>query len=80
MSDKRDPEYDQAAPVPNDSVPIADLVIMDLYRRKAMGIKKYGVPLQANNGRSFLLDAYYELLDLLMYLRGRLEEEGIEVK
>jgi hypothetical protein len=42
--------------------------------RREMGIKKYGVPLQTNNGRDALIDAYQELLDLLVYLRQEIEE------
>lgn len=75
MSDVRDPETDQAAPVPNDSPFIQDLVVADLEERKQHGIRKYGTALQAGNGRSMLQDAYEEVLDLAVYLRGALEEE-----
>lgn len=75
MSDVRDPETDQALPIPNDRPSIHDLVAADLAARKAHGLRKYGSLLQAGNGRSFLLDLYEELLDACCYVRGRLEEE-----
>ena len=65
---------DQPAPVPNREPAIADLVIVDMQERKAVGIARYGTPLQANNGRDALVDAYQEALDLVMYLRQVLEE------
>lgn len=64
----------QPSPTPNDSIPIADLVIADLATRKEFGIAKYGVPLQAQNGRDALLDAYEEILDLACYLKQCLVE------
>ena len=76
MSDKRDPETDQALPVKNASPYIQDMVIQDIEARKALGVRKYGTALQAHNGRNMLLDAYEEALDLCIYLRGALEEQG----
>lgn len=76
MSDVRDPEFDQAAPIPNDSPYIQDLVVADINARKEHGIKKYGTALQAGNGRSMLLDAYEEALDLAIYLRGEIEQRN----
>lgn len=75
MSDVRDPNRDQRAPVPNNQPSCHDLVIADMIERKEFGLKKYGSLLQPFNGRSFLLDAYEEVLDLAVYLRGKLEEE-----
>lgn len=75
MSDVRDPETDQQLPVHNDQISCQDLVIADIEARKALGLKKYGTLLQPFNGRSFLQDAYEEVLDLAVYLRGKLEEE-----
>ena len=46
----------------------------DLQERKAIGIARYGTPLQANNGRDALIDAYQEALDLCIYLRQVIEE------
>lgn len=62
-------------PKKNKNRPIADLVIEDIEWRKAMGKKKYGTYLQANNGRSALQDLYEELLDSVCYLRQLLEEQ-----
>lgn len=66
----------QAMPVPNDSVPIHDLVQADVEARKVLGTKRYGTPLQAHNGRNALLDAYEEALDLAIYLKQALVEAG----
>lgn len=74
MGDVRDPERDQVAPTPNDKQPIQDMVIEDILERKEHGIRKYGTPVQAGNGRDMLLDAYEEVMDLAVYLRGALEE------
>ena len=76
MSDVRDPERDQQLPAAVEGPIMHDLVAADLMERKAFGTAKYGQPLRAHNGRSFLLDAYEETLDLLVYLRGKLVEEG----
>lgn len=62
------------APVPNESVPIWDLVIADMKDRDKVGRERYGTPLQTNNGRDTLLDAYQEALDLVVYLRQEIEE------
>lgn len=80
MSDKRDPETDQVAPIPNDGPSCHDLVIEDMKDRKAFGLRKYDSLLQPHNGRSFLQDAYEEVLDLSVYLRGRIEEERSDSK
>jgi len=77
VSDTRDPETDQPLPtVADERLPIMhNLVTDDLQDRLALGIKKYGTGLRPFNGRSFLLDAYGEVLDLAVYLRGRIYEE-----
>jgi hypothetical protein len=64
----------QPAPVPNESTSIAYLVIQDIEARVQEGIKRYGIPLQANNGRDALVDAYQEAIDLAMYLKQAIEE------
>ena len=61
-------------PKKTNGVHIADLVVKDLEARKTMGIKKYGTPLQAFNGRNPIQDAYEEAIDLACYLRQVLEE------
>lgn len=64
----------EPAPIANESTPIWDLVKSDIEERNEAGIEKYGVALQANNGRNPLIDAYQEALDLVVYLRQAIEE------
>ena len=45
-----------------------------MHARDALGRKRDGMPLQANNGRDALRDAYEEVLDLAAYLRQVIEE------
>lgn len=68
---------DQPAPIPNDQVPVWELVKEDMTKRNVFGISKYGVPLQAFNGRDVLQDAYEEALDLCVYLRQAIEERNV---
>lgn len=57
--------------------PIWGLVMDDMWKRDAMGRRKYGKPLRAHDGRSSLRDAYQEALDLAVYLRKAIyEQEG----
>jgi hypothetical protein len=65
---------EQPAPQANNSTPIWDLVIADMYERDHVGRQRYGTPLQANNGRDALIDAYQEALDLVVYLRQLIEQ------
>lgn len=60
--------HKEPIPVPG-TTPIAVLVIRDIGERMAYGIKTYGRPLEAHNGRDALADAYQEALDLAIYLR-----------
>lgn len=46
----------------------------------ADGRSKYGTPLQANNGRDPLVDAYQESLDLCVYLRQAIAEGNREIQ
>ena len=55
---------------------IAPLVISDLLSRVDKGVRTYGEPLRADNGRDPLRDAYEEALDLCMYLRQAMEERN----
>lgn len=64
----------QPLPIKNDSPFIVDLVVKDLEARKKLGIERYGVALQANNGRDTLQDLYEELQDAVIYIKGVLEE------
>lgn len=68
------PTKHQPAPKVNDSRPIWEMVIEDMKQRDLEGRKRYGVPLQAGNGRDALQDAYEEALDLAVYLRQAIEE------
>ena len=56
--------------------PILGMVLADLTNRALEGKEKYGEPLLAHNGRNPLWDAYQEALDLAMYLRQAIEEQG----
>lgn len=62
----------QPTPVATDERPTVDAVIEDLKIRKAMGIQKYGVPLQPSNDRDSLQDAYEEACDLTLYLKNEI--------
>jgi hypothetical protein len=70
---------EQQRPTPNGSVHIHDLVSQDHQDRKALGTERYGTPLQADNGRDALRDAYEESLDLSVYLRQAMEERNIQL-
>lgn len=65
---------DQPLPVVNDTPFIQDLVIEDFEARKAVGVQRYGTPLQAFNGRNVDQDLYEELIDATTYLRQKLIE------
>jgi hypothetical protein len=60
-------------PIRNGGVSVWDLVISDMKGRDEFGRRKYGTPLQVNNGRDPLVDAYQEALDLVVYLRQAIE-------
>jgi hypothetical protein len=68
---------DQPLPVPNGNRDIQSIVIADIEARRALGISRYGTPLQAGNGRDALRDAYEEALDLSVYLRQAIEERDM---
>jgi hypothetical protein len=61
-------------PKKNNFPPVWDLVHKDIQGREEYGIEKYGTRLQPHNGRDFLVDAYQEALDLVVYLRGAIYE------
>lgn len=54
----------------------------DLLSRAEVGFKRYGTYLAPFNGRSNLLDAYQENLDLIKYLRNEIWEhpEDVDLK
>jgi predicted transcriptional regulator len=59
-------------------VSIQELVRKDLIYREQLGRQRYGTSLYAYNGRSAILDAYEEALDLCCYLRQVIEELTID--
>jgi hypothetical protein len=67
-------KYDQPPPMPNNNPAVWDLVMQDMKDRDQVGRIRYGTPLQPNNGRDQLADAYQESLDLAVYLRAALYE------
>lgn len=54
---------------------LQDEVIADIETRKEIGIRNYGKLLYTKNGRSMLVDAYEEALDLCCYLKGAILEQ-----
>lgn len=81
---------EQTPPVPNEGEAIADIVIReyghhsgltDLFaERKRQGIERYGVPLQAGNGRDPLAESMQKAIDLAFYLRQHAEEQKLAGK
>lgn len=71
---------DQPLPVRNDEPDIQSMVIDDIGKRRAVGIERYGTPLQPFNGRKSLRDLYEELLDAACYVKQRLVEEDLVAK
>lgn len=67
-------EGDQRLPIPNGRPLSHEQMIEDITERLATGIRRYGVGLQAMNGRDTFRDAYEEALDLGVYLRTLIEE------
>lgn len=64
----------QPAPTASTGRPVWELVIEDMRQRDQTGRRRYGVALQAHNGRDALVDAYQEALDLCVYLRQAIAE------
>lgn len=72
-------EGDQPLPQPGQQ-DVFPAVIADLEARLALGMKRYGQPLQTHNGRDALRDAYEEALDLCVYLKQAiLERDSVPV-
>lgn len=70
---------DQPPPTPAEGDLWADLIetvggtdltplVPLMQERRALGIERYGTPLQRDNGRDHLVDAQQELLDAAVYL------------
>ncbi len=57
------------------AVDVNELVIADMQSRDESGRIKYKTPLQPFNGRDMLVDAYQEMLDASVYLKGALVEK-----
>lgn len=68
---------EQPAPVANDRPAVWPAVIKDMETRDQLGRQRYGVPLQPNNGRDALRDAYEEALDLAVYLKQAMIERDM---
>ena len=64
----------QPDPKSTSGVAVWELVIQDMMERDKFGEAKYGVRIQADNGRDHLIDAYQEALDLCVYLRAEIEK------
>lgn len=63
-------------PKPRGSgTPISEIVARHVLDRMELGMKRYGEPLMANNGRDPLIDAYQEAHDLTVYLCQALVEK-----
>lgn len=74
---ERDLITSQPAPTPTAGPALWDLVIEDMKARDDFGRNKYGMRLQADNGRDVLKDIADELLDAVVYLRQlRYERDG----
>lgn len=67
----RDPRWDMSY---GKARRIRDEVCEDLAARKAFGLAKYSTVLQPFNGRDMLRDLYDELMDAVVYARGRMIE------
>lgn len=65
---------DQPSPKPNNNPEVYKLFTKDLETRYQIGLQRYGVALQAFNGRDALRDAYEEAIDLAFYLRQAIYE------
>jgi len=65
---------EQPMPTPNASLSVQEMVLADIRARMQVGLERYGVLLQPNNGRDALRDAYEEAIDLAMYLRQAIAE------
>jgi hypothetical protein len=68
-------KHDQPMPVVNDRPAVQDQLIVEIERRKKIGVERYGTLLQPFNGRSAIRDAFEESLDLTIYLRQVLAEQ-----
>lgn len=73
MTNASEPQPD---PKPG-KVAVVDYVLADIRERAEEGRERYGMYLEAGNGRDALWDAYQEALDLAMYLRQAILEKDM---
>lgn len=64
----------QPDPIRNFQPRVHEVVARDVLERMELGMRRYGTPLQAFNGRDALWDAYEEAIDLAVYLRQAIWE------
>lgn len=64
-------------PAPQNSI-VVRAIELDMLERDQIGRERYGVPLQAHNGRDPLVDAYQEALDLRVYLEQATVEGRVD--
>ena len=69
----------QPAPTQTSGRPVWEMVIEDIHARNRFGIEKHGTPLQVDNGRDKLVDAYQEELDKCVYMRAWIEQRNAAV-
>lgn len=65
----------QPLPVGNSEVDTQSVAVTMILRRRALGVQRYGQPLQPNNGRDSLWDAVEESLDQFVYLLNYWREQ-----
>lgn len=71
----------QPAPVHIPGEPSThDLLVIEIEKRKALGLSRYGTILQAGNGRDALQDMLDELIDACVYLIQLKRERDIAAK
>ncbi len=65
---------DDITSLPAYPEPLRALVLDDITAREQVGVARYGVALQAHNGRDYLRDLYEEILDGTLYARQGIAE------
>ena len=68
---------DQPLPKANRGPSIHKMVIADIEARMELGISRYGVALQAHNGRDVLQDIYEEILDAAVYIKTEMVQRSM---
>lgn len=66
----------QPLPIGNNETDTQTKLIEWIGRRRALGVERYGHPLQPNNGRDSLWDAVEEALDQVTYLLNYWREQN----